>query len=106
MRKLRDLVVCARPQEAFGYFGWPTVARLGDGSLLVGASGLRRTHICPWGRSVVCRSEDGGQSWGEPVVVNNTPLDDRDVGLVSLGWLRIVTRAPDSGTRRRVAPAR
>lgn len=99
MRKLRDLVVCARPQEAFGYFGWPTVARLGDGSLLVGASGLRRTHICPWGRSVVCRSEDGGQSWGEPVVVNNTPLDDRDVGLVSLGGSRVALTWFTSNTR-------
>lgn len=27
-------VICARPGERFSYFGWPSVARLGDGSLL------------------------------------------------------------------------
>ena len=49
-------VVCSYPSEAFGYFGWPTVARMTDGTLVVAASGMRNDHICPFGRSVMCIS--------------------------------------------------
>ncbi len=71
--------------DFFGYFGWPTVARLSDGTLLVAASGLRNEHVCPFGRSVLLRSDDGGASWSAPRVINDGPLDDRDTGLVALG---------------------
>ena len=46
-------VVCRVPDSDFGYFGWPSVARLGDGTLVAGASGLRQSHVCPWGKSVL-----------------------------------------------------
>jgi hypothetical protein len=29
------------------------------------------------------RSPDDGQTWSEPVVINNTPLDDRDAGILA-----------------------
>ncbi len=39
-------IVCRLPDEMFGYFGWPSVARLDDGTLMVASSGLRIAHIC------------------------------------------------------------
>ena len=78
-------VVCRVPNCDFGYFGWPSIARLADGTLIAGASGLRWSHICPWGKSVLSESHDGGKTWTEPHVVHDSPLDDRDVGVVALG---------------------
>ena len=78
-------VVTSFPGEFFGYFGWPSVTRMDDGTLCVAASGLRNTHVCPFGRSVIMTSTDEGRSWTSPRVVNDSPLDDRDTGLVSLG---------------------
>lgn len=89
MKKIRDFVVCSMPGERLGYFGWPSITKLGDGTLLVGASGLRAGHICPWGRTTLCKSTDGGQTWTPPLVINNTAMDDRDAGLVSLGGQRV-----------------
>lgn len=55
-------VVCRLPGERLGYFGWPTVARLEDGTLVVASSGLRTEHICPWGKTVLNYSEDDGRT--------------------------------------------
>ena len=82
-------VVCALPTERLGYFAWPSIARQADGTLCVVASGLRAGHICPWGRTVICKSRDNGQTWTYPQVINNTPLDDRDAGVISLGGQRL-----------------
>ena len=78
-------VVCRVPGSPFGYFGWPSVARLDDGTLAVAASGPRCSHICPWGKDSVAFSRDDGKTWTAPVVAHDSPLDDRDAGLVSLG---------------------
>ena len=32
-------VVCRVPDSPFGYFGWPSIARMADGTLAVAASG-------------------------------------------------------------------
>ena len=66
------------------YFGWPTVARLTDGSLMAVASGFRLWHLCPFGRTVLWRSYDEGATWSEPSLLNDDPLDDRDAGVMSL----------------------
>ena len=90
--RLKDVehgIVCSLPEEQLGYFGWPTIAKQAAGTLCVAASGLRYGHLCPWGRTVLCRSRDGGKTWSYPLVVNNTPMDDRDAGLVSLGGQRL-----------------
>ena len=83
----------------FGYFGWPSVCRLGEHELLAAASGFRTGHIDPFGKSVCFSSSDDGRTWSEPQVVNNSPIDDRDTGLVALGggrallsWFAIDTR--------------
>ena len=78
-------VVCRLPNSPFGYFGWPSVARMADGTLAVAASGPRNSHICPWGKDSIAYSRDDGRAWTAPVVAHDSPLDDRDAGLVSLG---------------------
>ena len=83
-------VICSMPDDRFGYFGWPSVGRLGDGTLLAGASGMRSQHVGPYGRSTIFISRDGGQSWSSPRVVNDTPLDDRDVGVTPLGGQKVL----------------
>ena len=83
-------VVCSFSDDFFGYFGWPTVAQTDGGVLLVAASGLRNDHVCPFGRTVLCRSEDQGMSWTSPQVVHDSPLDDRDAGLVCIGGDKLV----------------
>jgi hypothetical protein len=78
------------PAERIGYFGWPSVTRMGDGTLAVGASGPRFDHICPWGKTSLFFSPDEGRSWSPPKTINNTPLDDRDVGIISLGGSKLL----------------
>ncbi len=83
-------IVCYLPKERMGYFAWPSIVRTESGKLIVGASGLRFDHMCPWGKTVLMESADAGMTWTAPQVLNNTPLDDRDVGLVSLGGEEIL----------------
>lgn len=78
-------IVYRLPEERFGYFGWPSVARTEDGALIVASSGLRTQHICPWGRTVLNTSRDGGATWSWPRIINDSPIDDRDAGIISLG---------------------
>jgi len=92
-------VVCRLPGERFGYFGWPTVARLDDGRLVVVSSGLRTAHVCPFGKTVLHESRDDGRTWSMSRVIQDSPIDDRDAGLVNLGgrsllasWFRSDTR--------------
>ncbi len=72
-------VLCKQPDR---YIGWPTVACTRGGELLVAFSGDRDAHVCPWGKVQLIRSQDGGESWSEPVSICNTPLDDRDAGII------------------------
>lgn len=69
----------------FGYFGWPSVCRISEHGLLATASGFRTGHIDPFGKDVCFTSEDDGRTWSAPLIVNNSPVDDRDTGLTSLG---------------------
>ena len=50
--------------------------------LSTGQRGDRDSHICPYGKTEMVRSSDEGKTWSDPVVIRNTPLDDRDAGLV------------------------
>ncbi len=67
------------------YFAWPTIARLQNGQICVGASGYRVEHICPFGKGVLAFSDDNGETYTKPVPVIDTVLDDRDVGLTVFG---------------------
>lgn len=83
-------VVCRLPGERLGYFGWPSVARLDDGTLIVGSSGLRTEHVCPFGKTVINVSSDEGRSWSEPRAIQDSLIDDRDVGVVNLGGGKVL----------------
>jgi len=93
-------VVCRLPGQRFGYFGWPSVARMDDGALVVSSSGLRTRHVCPFGKTVLNRSHDDGHTWSPPEVINNSPLDDRDAGVVNLGGRAMLVSWFTSDTRR------
>jgi len=64
------------------YIGWPTICRRRDGELLIVFSGDRDEHVCPWGKVQLVRSTDEGKTWTDPVSICNTPLDDRDAGII------------------------
>jgi hypothetical protein len=64
------------------FSGWPTLARRRNGELLVAYSGGREAHVCPFGRVELMRSSDNGKTWSWPQVVMDTPIDDRDAGVL------------------------
>ena len=78
-------IVMTNTESHHAYFAWPTIARLQNGKICVGASGYRVEHICPFGKGVLAFSDDNGESYSEPVPVIDTVLDDRDVGLCVFG---------------------
>ena len=77
-----SFAICKQPGR---YIGWPTLARAGDGELLIAFSGDREAHVCPFGKTQLVRSRDGGKSWSAPETINDTPLDDRDAGILVTG---------------------
>lgn len=83
-------IICQNPDSRFGYFGWPSIVRLPDSALAMAASGFRMEHVCPFGKGVVCISRDEGGTWSAPAVALDTPLDDRDCGLVCFGGGRVM----------------
>ncbi len=54
------------------------------------ASGFRLKHICPFGKAIICYSRDEGRTWSAPAVTIDTPLDDRDSGIVPFGNGRVI----------------
>ena len=66
-----------------GKFGaWPSIACTAAGELLVVFSGDRKQHVDPYGKTLLLRSSDQGRSWSEPQTINDSPLDDRDPGIL------------------------
>lgn len=74
-------VLCKEPGR---YLGWPTVCARKNGELLAVFSGDRDEHVCPFGKVQLVRSGDQGATWSPAVNISNTPLDDRDAGIVEL----------------------
>ena len=93
-------ITCRLEGERFGYFGWPTVARLDNGALVVASSGLRSEHVCPWGKTVLNSSTDDGRIWSSPRVIQDSLIDDRDAGVVNLGGQKLLVSWFTSDTRR------
>ena len=79
-------IICQNPTNPHhNYFAWPSVARLHDGRLAMVTSGFRMKHVCPFGKVVISYSDDEGKTWTRPTVVMDTPLDDRDAGILPFG---------------------
>jgi sialidase-1 len=72
-------VICKQPGK---YIGWPSITQTRSGELLVVFSGKRDAHVCPFGITQMIRSTDRGATWTDPETINNTPLDDRDAGIL------------------------
>ncbi len=83
-------IICDNPDSVFRYFAWPTVCRLPNGSLGMVCSGLRRKHVDPFGKLVMCYSFDEGKTWTRPALIIDTPLDDRDGGIATFGNGRVI----------------
>lgn len=77
--------VMSNPHSKHNYFGWPTATRLQNGKIAVVASGFRLRHVCPFGKTVISYSEDDGETYTLPAPVIDTPLDDRDGGILAFG---------------------
>lgn len=71
------------------YHAWPSACVDENGVVYAFASG-RLCHIDPFGQTLMYKSYDNGETWSEPTVVNDTPMDDRDVGAAYLGNGRIL----------------
>ena len=93
-------VICKQPGR---YIGWPTLAQRSSGELVAVFSGDRDDHICPWGKTHLVRSGDAGETWSTPEVIRNSPLDDRDAGIIEtqqgtllVSWFTSVTFERDA----------
>lgn len=75
------------------YCGWPTLARRSGGELLLVWSGGREAHVCPFGRVDMMRSADNGKTWTWPRTLMDSPIDDRDAGVLetSAGSILVTT---------------
>ncbi len=72
------------------FAAWPSLARMEDGRLVAVFSGDRKYHVDPYGKTLLVESFDQGTTWSEPRVITDTPLDDRDAGIVQTAagtWL-------------------
>ena len=76
---LETKMICKQPNR---YIGWPSIMKTKSGELIVVFSGNRDEHVCPYGITQMIRSTDNGKTWSAPETINNTPLDDRDAGIL------------------------
>ena len=102
-------------ENGMRYHGWPTCALLPDGRLMVVSSADRVGHVCPFGKVVAYESGNCGESWSEPRVLADGPLDDRDAGILvtsrgtilvnwftSICWLNLIEK-PEFSTWKCIA---
>jgi len=80
-----QIVVWRNPKSIFRYNGWPTVCSDERGVLYAAASSFRIQHVDPSGKNAMFVSFNGGETWTKPIIVNDSYIDDRDTGIVSLG---------------------
>lgn len=83
-------IIYRAPENVFGYNGWGSVCKDDNGVLYSVWSGNRIAHVCPFGRTYMSKSYDEGKTWSVPSVINDTPLDDRDAGIICLGGEKLL----------------
>ena len=83
---IRHITIYESPSE---YCAWPSIVRTLGGDLVVL---FTRTdeHLGPDGAILLVRSTNNGKSWLQPVIVLDSPIDDRESGITSLRDGRIV----------------
>lgn len=69
-------------RQPANYHAWATMIRRRTGELLAAYSGGREGHVCPFGRIELMRSGDEGRTWSWPQILMDTPIDDRDAGIL------------------------
>lgn len=83
----------------FSYQGWPTVAQDEKGTLYAVSSSFRVRHVDGFGKTVMYISRNQGKTWTPPIVINDSYIDDRDVGILYLGEGKLLvswfTRSPE-----------
>lgn len=77
--------VISRPDDKFGFFGFPNITKLDDGRLMLSCSGLRLHHMCPFGKAVIMYGAPDASKWGLPQVLRDSHLDDRDCSVLNMG---------------------
>ena len=61
MEILKQGLVFRAAEGPFRYQAWPTIAQDENGVLYTAWSGLRSSHVCPFGKAVISYSEDEGR---------------------------------------------
>ncbi len=69
---------------SLNYQGWPTICK-GEGDTIYAVSSVRIQHVDIFGAIGFTKSTDGGKTWEPMRLIKDTPLDDRDAGIVDLG---------------------
>jgi len=77
---VKRVIIC---KEKGRHFAFPSVTILPNGELAV-VCREGEAHICPYGRIVLIRSRDGGETWQKREVIYDSISDDRDPSILSL----------------------
>ena len=101
MKILHKGQISAPLNGKLNYNAWGSITTLAGNEMMAVWSGDRYAHICPFGRVLASRSHDGGYTWDPPYPIMNTPLDDRDAGIVKSGDTLIATSFNNSRERQR-----
>lgn len=100
MKIIKHGIVSRITDSFFSYQAWPSACIDENGVVYVVCSGFRMGHMCPFGKIVLYKSKDGGESFGLPSVITDNFLDDRDPGILYLGEGKmIVTRCSHPAER-------
>jgi sialidase-1 len=76
----RHLTIYEKRDE---YCAWPAIARTAEGDIVVLYTRTEE-HLGPDGQILLSRSTDNGETWQPPVVIYDTPIDDRESGVTRL----------------------
>ncbi|MBQ8474186.1 MAG: exo-alpha-sialidase [Clostridia bacterium] len=83
--KVEHRRVTKQKDTFFKYNGWPSVCIDDRGVLYAVASSMRMSHVDPTGKNCMFLSFDNGDNWTNPIVINDSHVDDRDTGISYLG---------------------
>jgi hypothetical protein len=83
---VRHLSIFEAPDE---YCAWPDAARTTDGDIII-LYCKSEEHLGPNGAILLSRSTDNGQTWLDPDMMYDTPIDDRESGVTILSDGRLL----------------